>query len=154
MTGIILLLGFIAVLPGYIVSLEERLLSEKKFYPLSVVVNIRRSLRCRKFLSFFGLALLFFGWLSYPVGPSDELSIRDRMKLLGMALVLWSFFVYGFAREKELERGGVIDDHYSCMRGVPAKDWLSIVLKATKSFALLCLLGVIPAAISYIMERV
>ncbi|WP_024681715.1 hypothetical protein [Pseudomonas syringae] len=148
MIWMMLFLGFFAVLPGYMVSVEERLLMDKRFHPLSVVANLNRSVKARKFLSYFGLFLLVCGCFCYLLfgQPITELlkgvhAVGDLVRLAGAVMIVWSFFFYGYAREEELGRLSENATHYSWAKDLKGQALFGVVSKACVA-SLFLLLGV------------
>ncbi|MBI6854473.1 hypothetical protein K5D34_06365 [Pseudomonas cichorii] len=161
MAWMMFLLGFIALMPGYVVSVEERLLAEKRFHPFSVFTNLRRSVKARKFLSFFGLSLLggvclLYLFYDYPMAGFFKTmqTFQDWVKFFGAVFIVWLFFFYGYAREEELVRNSVDSiKNYSWMKGLKGRALLKVFVKACAAllFMLVCIAGL--AGIKFLIER-
>ncbi|MBX8517914.1 hypothetical protein K5D69_24850 [Pseudomonas cichorii] len=161
MAWMMLLLGFIALMPGYVVSVEERLLAEKRFHPFSVFTNLRRSVKARKFLSFFGLFLLggvclLYLVYDYPMAGffKSMQTFEDWIKFGGAVFIVWLFFFYGYAREEELGRNSSdAVTNYSWASGLKGQALFSVVAKACFALVLLFVGFVGLAGIKFLIER-
>lgn len=107
MTVMFALLGFLAFLSGYLVSLEDRFQRDGLFRPFSLADNLKASPRARKTLTWFGVFLWGSGAVFYVFGPEGEPpSVHDGLSCLVGAVIVYGFMSNGYAREIEWKKTG------------------------------------------------
>lgn len=105
MMVMLIFLGFLAFLSGYVVSLEDRFQRDGLFCPFSLAENLKPSPRARKTLTWFGVCLWGVAAVCYVFGTADEsVSVHDLLKCLGVTVILYVFMSIGYTREMEWKR--------------------------------------------------
>jgi hypothetical protein len=107
----LIFLGFLAFLSGYVVSLEDRFQRDGLFCPFSLAKNLKASPRAQKTLTWFGVCLwgVAAGWYVFST-EDDPVSVHDVLKCLGVAVILYGFMSIGYAREVEWKKTGASAD--------------------------------------------
>lgn len=107
MMVMLIFLGFLAFLSGYVVSLEDRFQRDGLFCPFSLDENLKASPRARKTLTWFGVCLWGVAAVCYVFGTADEsVSVHDLLKCLGVTVILYVFMSIGYTREMEWKKTG------------------------------------------------
>jgi hypothetical protein len=107
MMVMLIFLGFLALLSGYVVSLEDRFQRDGLFCPFSLAENLKASPRARKTLTWFGVWLWGLAAVWYVFRTEDApVSVCDVLKCFGVAVILYGFMTIGYAREVEWKKSG------------------------------------------------
>ena len=123
-------IGFLALISGYLVSLEDRLQRDNKFHPFSLRSNLNISPKARKVLAWLGVMI----WLAaalYVFGPPLDLSNGDALKVVGVVVGVFAFMLYGYGRESEFEKTGKSSASFAFANVLEQGDRLRVVLKAS-----------------------
>jgi len=106
MVSFLVLIGFMAFVSGYVVSLEDRLQRDGKFFPFSVLTNLKASRKARKVLTWLGMLILATAVVCYLFGPQQSVSIKDNYQQLFIMAIVFLFMLMGHAREQEFKKMG------------------------------------------------
>lgn len=156
MVVMLLLLGFLAFLPGYITSVEDRLHEDVTFKPLSVLSNLHKSKRARPFLTWFGLVLISLGIVIYIFsGVGHKTYSEDMEAIVGGLGVVWLYFLYGFSVEEQLRRErGSFDIERQWFASALLNEWCQIIIKASKNIGLMVLFFILVFCIRTFIQGV
>lgn len=107
MTFMLMFMGFLAFVSGYLVSIEDRFQRDGLFCPFSLVANLKVSPGARKALTWFGVALWGLALVCYVLLPlKASVSTGDILKGLSAGLLVYGFMFLGYAREIEFGKTG------------------------------------------------
>lgn len=107
MMVMLIFLGLLALLSGYVVSLEDRFQRDGLFCPFSLAENLKASPRARKTPTWFGVCLWGLAAVWYVFRTEDApVSVCDVLKCFGVAVILYGFMTIGYAREVEWKKTG------------------------------------------------
>ncbi len=127
---LILIVGMLAFSSGYLVSLEDRLQRDQRFYPFDVFNNFKASPKARKKWAYVGLFIFVLAGVSYLLEPEVFYSSGDQIKGVGALMLLWSFMFYGYCRELEFKKRGQSAATLECLDCVENREWYSLAFKA------------------------
>ncbi len=126
---LILIVGMLAFSSGYLVSLEDRLQRDKRFYPFDVFNNFKTSPKARKKWAYVGMFIFVLAGVSYLLEPEVVYSSGDQVKGWGALMLLWSFMFYGYCRELEFKKRGASPPTLQCLDCVEGGEWYSLAFK-------------------------
>ena len=124
-------IGFLALISGYLVSLEDRLQHDNKFHPFSLRSNLNISPKARKVLAWLGVMIWLAAAALYVFGPPLDLSNGDALKVVSVVVGLFAFMLYGYGREIEFDKTGASSTPFAFANVMEQSDWLSVLLKAS-----------------------
>lgn len=124
-------IGFLALISGYLVSLEDRLQRDNKFHPFSLRSNLNISPKARKVLAWLGVMIWLTAAALYVFGPPLDLSNGDALKVVSVVVGLFAFMLYGYGREIEFEKTGASSASSAFANVMEQGDWLRVLLKAS-----------------------
>lgn len=138
----LIFLGFLAFLSGYVVSLEDRFQRDGLFCPFSLAENLKASPRARKVLTWFGVCLWGVAAVCYVFNTIDDsVSVHDLFKCVGVAVILYVFMSIGYAREMEWKKTGQSADLVPPLGAMTRHEKQAVSIKA--GLAIAKLIGVL-----------
>ena len=135
MVSFLVLIGFMAFVSGYVVSLEDRLQRDGKFFPFSVLTNLKASRKARKVLTWLGMLIWAIAVVCYIFGPQQSFSIKDNYQQLFVVVIVFVFMFMGHARELEFKKNGKSAASYNFLDVIEGREWLFITFKAISDVA-------------------
>ncbi len=147
-----ILIGFMALVSGYLVSLENRLQRDNKFHPFSLHSNLNISPKARKVLAWLGIMIWIAAAALYVFGPPLDLSNGDALKVAGVVVGLLAFMLYGYGREIEFEKTGKSSASFAFADVMEQSDWLSVLLKASLALGKLMIFFIVLYCLKHAMN--
>lgn len=123
-------MGFLALLSGYIVSLEDRFKRDGLFCPFSLTTNLRASLRARKVMTWLGVLIWAFTAVFYLFTPNEPVSTQDALRLCAVGMIIYTFMLLGYTREREFKDSGISSNSFSYLQSLTRQQQIIIAVRA------------------------
>lgn len=123
-------MGFLALLSGYVVSLEDRFQRDGLFCPFSLATNLKASPEARKVLTWLGVLIWAFTAVFYLFTQSEPVSMQDGMRLCAVIMIIYTFMLLGYTREREFKDSGKPSNSFSYLQSLTRQQQTVIAVRA------------------------